>query len=186
MTSRLSTGRDRQWPGPGASPSLMRQRVAARLRCCGPLAAGPVQQYSTGSSVWPMPGATSSSGSICLRRCRSPIVGVIFRDGSNPLVMPSNCGRWSIAARAAGLRKGRSKLRDAQTLGDVLTELKSDRHTPLQGYDDHSTDAIMTIAWLRGAANNQAFGTRQGLRRSPAPKAGPSAWFDAWATPSPV
>ena len=70
----------------------------------------------------------------------------------------------SIAARAAGLRKGRSKVRDAQTLGDVLTELKSDRHTPLQGYDDHSTDAIMTTAWLRGAARNEALWNPAGLK----------------------
>lgn len=70
----------------------------------------------------------------------------------------------SIAARAAGLRKGRSKVRDAQTLGDVLTELKSDRHTPLQSYDDHSTDAIMTTAWLRGAARNEALWNPAGLK----------------------
>ncbi len=60
----------------------------------------------------------------------------------------------SIAARAAGLRKGLSKVRDAELLDVVLDALGSERHKPLQGYDDHSTDAILTTAWLRGAASN--------------------------------
>jgi hypothetical protein len=60
----------------------------------------------------------------------------------------------SIAARAAGLRKGLSKVREAKALDVALTALASESHKPLQGYDDHSTDAIMTTAWLRGAASN--------------------------------
>jgi len=55
----------------------------------------------------------------------------------------------SIAARAAGLRAGRSKLRDAATLDAALKELDSKPHRPLARYDDHSTDAILTAAWLR-------------------------------------
>lgn len=62
----------------------------------------------------------------------------------------------SIAARAGGLRKGLSKVRDAATLDAVLTELDSDRHRALDRYDDHSTDAIMTSAWLRKVAHDQA------------------------------
>ncbi len=58
----------------------------------------------------------------------------------------------SIAARAAGIRKGRSKVRDAQALDDVLDALGSNPHAPLSSYDDHSTDAILTTAWLRRAA----------------------------------
>lgn len=59
----------------------------------------------------------------------------------------------SIAARAAGLRKGISKVRDAKSLDDALVALASEPHAPLRAYDDHSTDAIMTTAWLRGAAS---------------------------------
>ena len=60
----------------------------------------------------------------------------------------------SIAARAAGLRKGISKVRDARALDDALVALDSEPHARLHSYDDHSTDAIMTTAWLRGAASN--------------------------------
>lgn len=62
----------------------------------------------------------------------------------------------SIAARAGGLRKGLSKVRDAATLDAILTELDSDRHRALDRYDDHITDAIMTSAWLRKVAHDQA------------------------------
>lgn len=58
----------------------------------------------------------------------------------------------SIAARAAGLPKGRSKLRDAPALDTALTALGSAPHAPLARYDDHSTDAILTAAWLRANA----------------------------------
>ncbi len=61
----------------------------------------------------------------------------------------------SIAARAAGLRKGISKVRDPQALDAALQALNSDPHAPMRGYDDHATDAIMTTAWLRGAASEQ-------------------------------
>ncbi len=60
----------------------------------------------------------------------------------------------SIAARAGGLRKGLSKVRDAATLDIVLRELDSDSHRTLDRYDDHSTDAIMTAAWLRKVAHD--------------------------------
>ncbi|WP_447725492.1 hypothetical protein [Sphingomonas koreensis] len=58
----------------------------------------------------------------------------------------------AIAARAAGLPKGRSKLRDAAALDAALTALGSHHHLPLARYDDHSTDAILTAAWLRASA----------------------------------
>jgi len=50
------------------------------------------------------------------------------------------------------VRKGLSKLRDAKSLDAALAELGSDKHRPLDRYDDHSTDAIVTAAWLRRAA----------------------------------
>jgi hypothetical protein len=55
----------------------------------------------------------------------------------------------SIAALAAGLRKNRTKVRDAASLDLALTALGSAPHAPLRAYDDHSTDAIMAAAWLR-------------------------------------
>lgn len=58
----------------------------------------------------------------------------------------------AIAARAAGLRKGLSKLRDAAALDAGLAALGSRPHAPLARYDDHSTDAILAAAWLRANA----------------------------------
>lgn len=55
----------------------------------------------------------------------------------------------TIAARAAGVRKGLSKIRDADTLDIALEALGSDGHVPLVRYDDHATDALVTAAWLR-------------------------------------
>ncbi len=69
----------------------------------------------------------------------------------------------SIAARAAGVRKGLSKVRDAETLDAVLVALASEPHKPLRSYDDHSTDAILTTAWLRGAASTAALWNPAGL-----------------------
>ena len=62
----------------------------------------------------------------------------------------------SIAARAAGVRKGRSKLRDGESLDAALTQLGSKPHAPLAKYDDHSTDAILTAAWLRAVSHDPA------------------------------
>jgi len=58
----------------------------------------------------------------------------------------------AIAARAAGLPKGRSKLRDGTALDAALAALGSRPHATLARYDDHSTDAILTAAWLRANA----------------------------------
>jgi hypothetical protein len=62
----------------------------------------------------------------------------------------------SLAAVAAGLRKGRTKIRDAATLDAALDRLGSAPHTPLSRYTDHATDAILTAAWLRRAAHDAA------------------------------
>ena len=59
----------------------------------------------------------------------------------------------ALAARAAGVRPGKSKLRDAPALDAALAALGSAPHTPLTRYDDHATDAILTAAWLRQTAN---------------------------------
>lgn len=58
----------------------------------------------------------------------------------------------TIAARAAGVRKGLSKLRDAAALDTALKALGSRPHAPLARYSDHDTDAILAAAWLRANA----------------------------------
>lgn len=62
----------------------------------------------------------------------------------------------ALAARDAGSRKGRSKLRDAAALDGALAALGSDPHQPLARYDDHRTDAILASAWLRARAHDPA------------------------------
>lgn len=60
----------------------------------------------------------------------------------------------SIAARAAGRPKGRTKIRDAAALDRALAHLGSGPHRALTTYDDHATDAILTSAWLRKHATD--------------------------------
>jgi hypothetical protein len=62
----------------------------------------------------------------------------------------------AIAARAAGVAKGRSKIRDGAGLDNALAAVGSAPHKPLDRYTDHATDAILTAAWLRHVAENQA------------------------------
>lgn len=58
----------------------------------------------------------------------------------------------AVAARAAGLRKGLSKIRDAASLDAALATIGARAHTPLTRYTDHATDVILTAAWLRANA----------------------------------
>ncbi|MDO7835442.1 hypothetical protein Q4610_10330 [Sphingobium sp. HBC34] len=59
----------------------------------------------------------------------------------------------SIAARAAGRPKGRTKMRDSAALNDALAMLGSAGHGGAMP-DDHGADAIVTAAWMRRAALN--------------------------------
>lgn len=65
----------------------------------------------------------------------------------------------SLAARLAGMRKGISKIRDAETLDAMLAAFGSAPHAALPRYDDHATDAILSAAWLRRAAEQPALWT---------------------------
>ncbi|MCI4589652.1 hypothetical protein MOK15_06055 [Sphingobium sp. BYY-5] len=57
----------------------------------------------------------------------------------------------SIAARAAGRPKGRTKMRDLTALNDALAALGTAGHDgPMP--DDHGADAIVTAAWMRKSA----------------------------------
>lgn len=57
----------------------------------------------------------------------------------------------SIAARAAGRPKGRTKMRDRAALDAALMALGSDAHDGAMP-DDHAADAIVTAAWMRKMA----------------------------------
>ena len=63
----------------------------------------------------------------------------------------------SIAASAAQLPKGRSKIRDKATLNTAFANLDTPAPATLSHYDDHSTDALLTAAWLTKAAGNAQF-----------------------------
>jgi hypothetical protein len=63
----------------------------------------------------------------------------------------------SIAAKAAQLPKGRSKIRDQTTLNTAFATLGTPAPAMLSRYDDHSTDALLTAAWLAKSADNPQF-----------------------------
>lgn len=69
----------------------------------------------------------------------------------------------SLAARAAGIRKGLSKIRDGHSLDVALEALGSKPHQPMQRYSDHATDAILTAAWLRTVAGREYLWAPAGL-----------------------
>lgn len=57
----------------------------------------------------------------------------------------------TIAARAAGVPKGRSKIKGPVALDAALAHpaIASLPHVPLDNYDSHATDAVLAAAWLR-------------------------------------
>lgn len=69
----------------------------------------------------------------------------------------------ALAARAALVPKGRSKMRDGVSLDTALSAFGSDPHRPLVRYDDHATDAILTTAWLRHVADDPHLWNPPGL-----------------------
>lgn len=69
----------------------------------------------------------------------------------------------ALAARAAGMRKGISKIRDAATLDALLAALGSEPAAPLSRHDDHATDAMLSAAWLRAVADDPGLWAPQGL-----------------------
>ena len=68
----------------------------------------------------------------------------------------------SIAARAAGRPKGRTKMRDLAALNDALFALGSQPHDGLPP-DDHGADAIVAAAWMRNAAPRPSLWTPKPL-----------------------
>ena len=59
----------------------------------------------------------------------------------------------SLAAREANLPPGRAKMTDQAALQKALDTFSLPEHLPLDRYTDHATDAILTAAWLRRAAD---------------------------------
>lgn len=59
----------------------------------------------------------------------------------------------TIAARAAGVPSGRSKLRTAAALDTALDHLGSKPHAPLLRLNDHQADALLAAAWLHTVAD---------------------------------
>jgi len=71
----------------------------------------------------------------------------------------------SLAARAAGIPPGRSKMMTGPALDAALRCLGVDQHTPLLSYTDHATDAILTSAWMRHVAHDSALWNPDGLAK---------------------
>jgi hypothetical protein len=95
-------------------------------------------------------GKSSLTGMRLLHRAqhRLPIWPFDDDPGSGSLIVEIYT---SLAALAAGKRKGQTKVA-ADELDACLTALESDAHGPLSGrYSDHATDALITSAWLRQA-----------------------------------
>jgi hypothetical protein len=62
----------------------------------------------------------------------------------------------SLAARAAGLPPGRSKIRDGAALDAALATLGSSPCRLTGPVSDHASDALLTAAWLRAIADDAA------------------------------
>ncbi len=63
----------------------------------------------------------------------------------------------SMAARAAGLPKNRSKMRDGAALDAALSALGSRPTGHIGPLSDHASDALLTAAWLRATAHRADF-----------------------------
>jgi hypothetical protein len=69
----------------------------------------------------------------------------------------------SLAALAAGKRKGQTKI-GAEELDTRLAAFACGPHVPLRGrYTDHATDALLTAAWLRHAHDRAELWAPEGL-----------------------
>lgn len=105
-------------------------------------------------------GKSSLTGMRMLHRLagRIPIWPFDPVPASGPLIVEIYT---SLAAVEAGRPRNRTKMISPAALDAALAELGSRAHPGLCVYDDHSTDAILTAAWLRLSA------TRRGLWRPP-------------------
>ncbi len=79
----------------------------------------------------------------------------------------------AIAARAGGVRAGRSKIRTPAALSDAMARLNVPRYEPPAMGDDHASDALITAAWLRRVSADPAMW-------SPPPLAPEIALAEGW------
>ena len=78
----------------------------------------------------------------------------------------------TIASLAAGMPKGRSKIRDRETLNKALGAFEVPPPAPLRSYDDHSTDALLTAAWIRTVAQDEQLWNSRAMTSNIAQKEG--------------
>lgn len=71
----------------------------------------------------------------------------------------------TLAAREAGRSASRAKMRSFAELNDALAALGSPPVAGDGALDDHSTDALLTAAWLRAVADDAARWNPEGLTR---------------------
>lgn len=69
----------------------------------------------------------------------------------------------SIAARSCGVANGRSKIRNHQDLNAALARIESPAVPASGPIDDHSSDALITAAWLRHVAQQPHYWQPDGL-----------------------
>ncbi len=69
----------------------------------------------------------------------------------------------SIAAKVDNAPKGRTKLRSYEALNKALAQLGTDPVAGEGPIDDHSSDALVTAAWLRATGNDPAYWQPAGL-----------------------
>lgn len=100
-------------------------------------------------------GKSSLTGMRVLHRLagRVPIWPFDSVPGAGPVLVEIYT---ALPARLAGMRKGISKIRDGETLDNMLAAFGSEPHAALASYDDHATDAILSAAWLRHAGDDAA------------------------------
>lgn len=135
--------------------SIGRMRVVERLA-----AANPASCFNLVGAK--QVGKSSLTGMRVLHRLCGAIPVWPFDDipDQGPLIVEIYT---SIAAFAADVPRNRAKIRDQISLDAALAALKSKAHPGLARYDDHSTDAIVTAAWLRAVAGDAALWNPAGL-----------------------
>ena len=101
-------------------------------------------------------GKSSLTGMRMLNRLRGKVSvwPIDPLPGSGPILVEMYT---SIASMGGGARKGRTKLRSYETPNEALAVLGS---PPVRGkgpLDDHSSDALVTAAWLRKVGNDPRY-----------------------------
>jgi len=117
-------------------------------------------------------GKASLSGMRLLHRLhrRMPLWPLASPPASGPVLVEIYT---SLAARAAGLPPGRSKIRDGAALDAALAALGSPPAHLCGPVSDHASDALLTAAWLRAIASDTA-------RWDPAPLTDALAKTEGW------